>query len=470
MMNEVGVVKAKKQPLLPRWLKFLLILVGTLLFLAASAWVLLDIVTRQDLRAALAEVEALGWPLTPEELYPEPIPDSENAALVYDQAWVLDQPQTEVVSRVEDVEAWRALTEAEQTHVREALANVAQVLALLHQAAQMERCQFDLRYSDGYAMLLPHLSKMRNCVRWERVASIVALVDGRTDEALEHWLDSVAMVRHQEGQKVLISELVRSACLSISLDVFGSIVQERRLSESELTRALAALEGIELRQGFVAALKSELCFVMGLANRPAKEIGNEISDRSWPPELPFLKVYCSPLGRPWRNQDQASFLLLSKDAVRAGEQPYYQARLRPGSARQMRQMDDLSWLQAPLNTMVLSELIRALEALARAEARVLVSRTALALERYRLTHGEYPRALTDLAPDLLPEVPLDPFDGKPLRYIKSPERVAVYSVGPDLQDDGGSEEEKPYPRRGVKDIVFTVRRAPEQGGEEGPPP
>ncbi len=78
MSEEVKAPTPRKQPLLPRWLKFLLILVGTLLFLAAGAWVLLDIITRQDLERALAEVQALGWPLTLQELYPDPIPDEEN--------------------------------------------------------------------------------------------------------------------------------------------------------------------------------------------------------------------------------------------------------------------------------------------------------------------------------------------------------------------------------------------------------
>jgi len=68
-----------------------------------------------------------------------------------------------------------------------------------------------------------------------------------------------------------------------------------------------------------------------------------------------------------------------------------------------------------------------------------------------------------LVPEFLPQVPLDPFTGRPLGCIRSAERVAVYSVGPDLQDGGGAEREA---GSSEWDIVFTLRRAPEGAPEE----
>ena len=40
-------------------------------------------------------------------------------------------------------------------------------------------------------------------------------------------------------------------------------------------------------------------------------------------------------------------------------------------------------------------------------------------------------------PAQLKQVPLDPYDGKPLRYRLRADGAVVYSVGPDLIDDGG---------------------------------
>jgi hypothetical protein len=62
---------------------------------------------------------------------------------------------------------------------------------------------------------------------------------------------------------------------------------------------------------------------------------------------------------------------------------------------------------------------------------------AAAAERYRQEHGAWPESLARLAPGLLTEVPLDPYDGRPLRYRRLEDGVVVYSVGEDGKDDGG---------------------------------
>lgn len=63
----------------------------------------------------------------------------------------------------------------------------------------------------------------------------------------------------------------------------------------------------------------------------------------------------------------------------------------------------------------------------------------LALGRYRLRQGRYPESLVALPPELLPVSPLDFIDGRPLRYRRKQNgRFVLYSVGRDLQGDGGS--------------------------------
>jgi len=42
-------------------------------------------------------------------------------------------------------------------------------------------------------------------------------------------------------------------------------------------------------------------------------------------------------------------------------------------------------------------------------------------------------------PDILSEVPTDPFSGNPLIYRKTPSGFIVYSVGLNGKDDGGRE-------------------------------
>jgi hypothetical protein len=63
---------------------------------------------------------------------------------------------------------------------------------------------------------------------------------------------------------------------------------------------------------------------------------------------------------------------------------------------------------------------------------------AIALERYRLAHHRWPESLSALVPAYLSSVPTDPYDGASLRIRGKTDRVVVYSVGPDGQDNDGN--------------------------------
>jgi len=62
---------------------------------------------------------------------------------------------------------------------------------------------------------------------------------------------------------------------------------------------------------------------------------------------------------------------------------------------------------------------------------------ALALRAFELDQGAPSRSIEDLVPEYLARIPLDPYDGRPLRFKLAGERCTPYSIGPDLDDDGG---------------------------------
>lgn len=63
--------------------------------------------------------------------------------------------------------------------------------------------------------------------------------------------------------------------------------------------------------------------------------------------------------------------------------------------------------------------------------------TIIALELYKRRENTYPETLEQLTPDLLPTLPLDGFDGKPLRYRLQDGAPLLYSVGANQLDEGG---------------------------------
>ncbi len=71
-------------------------------------------------------------------------------------------------------------------------------------------------------------------------------------------------------------------------------------------------------------------------------------------------------------------------------------------------------------------------------ASVRITVAALAAERYRLKHGDWPTSIDDLVKEkLLPNVLEDPYDGKPLRFRRMENELRVYSIGGNLADDQG---------------------------------
>jgi len=68
---------------------------------------------------------------------------------------------------------------------------------------------------------------------------------------------------------------------------------------------------------------------------------------------------------------------------------------------------------------------------------------ALAAERFRQANGRWPKSLRELVDTgLLDEVPLDPFDGNPIRLASQADGLIIYTVGHDTVDNGGVMDRK----------------------------
>ncbi len=90
------------------------------------------------------------------------------------------------------------------------------------------------------------------------------------------------------------------------------------------------------------------------------------------------------------------------------------------------------------------------------DARELINKTALQVEQYRQAEKKYPESLAQLVPMYLAQVPIDPFDSQPLRYLREGEGGAmVYSVGADHLDHQTGEP-KFQGDRTFRDILFCL--------------
>jgi hypothetical protein len=94
-------------------------------------------------------------------------------------------------------------------------------------------------------------------------------------------------------------------------------------------------------------------------------------------------------------------------------------------------------------------------------AELRAAQVSIAIERYRLTNKILPASLNELVPDYIEDIPLDPFDGKQMRYKKRVEGgFVIYSIGEDLIDDNGKKQPQNSRERSQTtwDIPFIVER------------
>jgi hypothetical protein len=102
---------------------------------------------------------------------------------------------------------------------------------------------------------------------------------------------------------------------------------------------------------------------------------------------------------------------------------------------------------------------------------------ALASERFRLDRGRWPEQLSELVPEYLAAIAIDPFTGDQVRLRQKDDGIIIYSLDEDECDDAGTRRgEVPYGSRKTYDIGFRLwgprfrRMLPPPPNEEMPPP
>jgi hypothetical protein len=158
-------------------------------------------------------------------------------------------------------------------------------------------------------------------------------------------------------------------------------------------------------------------------------------------------------GSQWRARDLYHYFQLMGQVVALTRLPPRQ-RLREG-ARVEQAMEE-----APegfyITRLITPAIGRCVTTEVETRAALQVARTALAVERWRVENGAWPASLDDLVPEMLPEVPEDPFSEGILGYARLADGVCVYSLGKDGWEGGILRDEpRTEPYQGW-DITFRL--------------
>jgi hypothetical protein len=384
--------------------------------------------TGNQLAAELAKVEASGGSLRLADLAPRVPPGEANAADVYQRAFDLLAVDSEALARMgEDADL-----------ARQVLATQEPALQLLEQASQIRSCVFPVDWDAGFLIAFPHFAPMRESGRLLAARAEAQAADGRVDAALSSCAAIVRMAGHAQREPILIGVLVGYA-----LDGIGIAALEESLSQGDPSpgacRALFEQLGTaDPHAPLERAFQGERATHVEVFERiRAGEIRDLFTGFLGEPmhwSQPLLLDLYRVLGRPLLNLDQVS-------ALRAMEQNIAALDLPPGEAQQqmeavVTEIHQLPVYRSALTKMIMPVFSRAALSRDRAAADIGAAQIALALTAYHAEHRRYPDTLAGLAAEGW-DLPNDPFTGQPYIYRLEADGFTVYSLGPDMTDDGG---------------------------------
>lgn len=337
----------------------------------------------------------------------------------------------------------------------------APAAAAVHAAARsgLVESRHDVNLSAGFAVLLPHLAKMRQLARVLAVEALLAVMDNRGGDAVTAALDTLPIAHSLAEEPLLISQLVRAAILGIAVETAQTALNRADLSDADLLRLqeglAAAVPPPDREPMFRRALLAE--YIMNL---PAPEVmaRREISAKSQEHPPTILNLLRDEMaGRPglWPSSHKPCTRYWQSLAQGVGEgfsgmseagalvncwSMNRRMGLLEGRSTAAALEDHIAWLKSlPKHSTPLGEtplpqsdmlaaralvayitlpaLSRAFEAEWRIRTQIGLARTAIAVERFRLANGRLPERLEELVPAFLDQIPADPWNqGDPVTY------------------------------------------------------
>ncbi|HEV7280024.1 MAG TPA: hypothetical protein VGN57_07400 [Pirellulaceae bacterium] len=301
---------------------------------------------------------------------------------------------------------------------------------------------FPLEWQDGLAIQLTHVQNLRGVNRLLELDLEVKLAQGDVEGAVEDLLSMVATSEALSNEPILVSQLVRIACLGTATNALERTLRRHDLTDEQLARLQQAFARQHFHDGLRRAYRGEQFWAI---HTMRVDGSSGIAEVDWAKKLPFNGADLSKTLEIWRPVIDASDQGML-EALAASQKMKEEVDAAADST--------IDRLRYPMTLLMLPAVEASAKAFLRGEATARLAETAIACERYRLANGELPPKLDDLVPEFLPSVPADPFDRQPLRYVVSDSGALLYSIGIDQADDGGLEDpvdgDLPFELKGEK--------------------
>jgi hypothetical protein len=323
------------------------------------------------------------------------------------------------------------------------------------------------RFPIGYdapmpaSILLPHLAAL---VQHSKVLQLRATAELQLRENDRAFADAKLILRLNEAvhtEAILISQLVRLTIVNRAIQVIWEGLATQEWSAAQLADLDSQLARLDFLADFSFAVRGQRAFEIADIEyfQHPRNLSSNIS-----PFFRTIQMFTDMQGDNGENPTTSQILMLGlgpsgwldQNKLRAArfETKWYLPILDPGtktiSPSRLRAALALfhQETQSPTPENLFERMSfdsgwrndaqNEAQKFAYAQSSMNLARVAIALERYRLAHGEYPEVLAALTPQFLSEIPHDVTNGQPLKYRREANgQFVLYSVGWNETDDGG---------------------------------
>lgn len=403
------------------------------------------------------EAKRAGIPLEWDQLDAN-VPPEQNAASLYVRA---SAKYAKLPDRI-DQDLFPPQGDAAAAKRRDALAECADVLAVLKAASQKPRCFFEHDWSHIWSKGPAWPSELGALARLVGAQAEWEARGGRLESAIG-WLQvGATMSRHMGEEPTMSGWMTQNRMETIVTASMQRIVRPDRVTRNlldplaQVVRTMDASPELALRGEFLARYRIYDELDALFEEMPRGDAWEEFADAySWN-QNPY--TFNRRAFRPTL-QDQNLVQRAYQARVLGRWIPFLEAvqnangdverigtaidtlgeAIALGDHRMDRAEDQLGGLSYQLAI-----------ALKQTETRHRMARQMLEVLAFRVRMGRLPDTLAEAGKPLI-----DPYDGKPLRYKPERSAFSLYSVGQNAADDGG------VPGNGYGgDIVFSIPKAP----------
>ena len=378
-------------------------------------------------RAELAKGVAVGLPENPED-YQIRTPDSENAAPEYRvaiAAW--DRLKTTNPKLQTRLKGGRTSPAFSVAQVEKDLAQIQPIMAALDRAIQYPRCNFGKQYADGMEELFPELTTLRDFTRLRTLRAGLYAEQGDFGLAWAELYRGAAIPRHlaSDNQSVIPALAQISLRRTLLLEAERIFTRQGRNSQAPV-RAERLIQLMGPEPQMKSALRGEYGIWLGMLSHltdlePSGK-DSENSREAITREIPARLLSIPSVNFPLRSKALSTLRSIYEKLPTGSRQA------DEVLAAAKRFDEELDQQRGVLDKLV-KEIMPPMGRTASVFVRAQIDSDLLRILAASLGQPSGIRIPANL--------PLDPFSGKPFRATQDGSSIRIWSVGPDLVDDGG---------------------------------